>query len=77
MTDRRTYFFLGAGILVLMIEPLIPQYGWLTMVTGVVYLALAALFGGVSIAQNRAARRNGHVRMSQTTGPATDQQPAS
>jgi hypothetical protein len=77
MTDRRTYFFLGAGILVLLIEPLIPQYGWLTMVTGVVYLALAGLFGGVSIAQNRASRRNGHAPTTDIAHPGTDPHAAS
>ena len=44
MTDRRTYFFLVAGVAVLLVQPIVPQYRWLTITVGSVYFVFAALF---------------------------------
>ncbi len=61
MTDRRTYFFLGAAGAVFLIEPLVPQYRWAIFLVTVIYLAFAVLFASASISANRTARRNGHL----------------
>lgn len=61
MTDRRTYFFLGAGLIVLAIRPMIPQYRWATLSVAVIYLVLAFLFAAANITAKRTAKRNGHL----------------
>ncbi|MGH8913966.1 MAG: hypothetical protein ACRDZM_05545 [Acidimicrobiia bacterium] len=61
MTDRRTYFFLGAGLIVLVIQPIIPQYRWATISVAIIYLAFAILFATASISAKRAAKKNGHL----------------
>jgi hypothetical protein len=61
MTDRRTYFFLGAALLIALVRPLVPQYRWVTIAVLATYLALAALFGAADISARRTAKRNGHV----------------
>ncbi len=61
MTDRRSYFFLGAGLTVFAIEPLIPQYRWATLSVAALYLLFAVLFATASISAKRTARRNGHL----------------
>lgn len=54
MTDRRTYFFLAAGLAVLLIQPIVPEYRWLTMTVAILYFVFAALF----TAANLSARQN-------------------
>jgi hypothetical protein len=60
MTDRRTYFFLGAALLIVLVQPLIPQYRWATLSVAGLYLVFAVLFAMSNISARRAARRNGH-----------------
>jgi uncharacterized membrane protein YqjE len=57
--DRRVYFFLVAAVVVLLVQPLVPQYRWLTLAVTVVYLLFALGFGLASISADRHARRNG------------------
>lgn len=61
MTDRRTYFFLGAALAVAAVQPLVPQYRWVTLSVVVIYLVFAALFATADFSARRAAKRNGHV----------------
>ena len=61
MTDRRVYFSLGAGLIVLMIQPVIPQYRWAIIAVAVVYLAFAVLFALANLSAKREAERNGHL----------------
>jgi hypothetical protein len=61
MTDRRTYFFLGAAGAVFLIEPMVPEYRWAIISVAVIYLAFAVLFASASISAKRTARRNGHL----------------
>jgi hypothetical protein len=60
MTDRRVYFFVGAGVIVLAMQPMVPAYGWLTSLLALIYLAFAVLFAAADISAKRAAKRNGH-----------------
>ena len=55
MTDRRTYFFLAAGVAVLLIQPVVPKYRWLTITVAIMYFVFAALFTAahLSARQNR------------------------
>jgi hypothetical protein len=59
--DRRVYFFLVAALVVLLVQPLVPQYRWLTLTVTVVYLLFALGFGLASIAADNHAKRNGHL----------------
>ena len=61
MTDRRAYFFLAAGLAVVLIQPLVPQFWWLTMSVAFIYLAFALLFATANLSARREARRNGHL----------------
>jgi len=61
MSDRRAYFFSGAGLAVLAVGPLIPQYRWATISVAVIYLAFTVLFATADISAKRAAKRNGHL----------------
>ncbi|HJQ76497.1 MAG TPA: hypothetical protein VJ948_04455 [Acidimicrobiia bacterium] len=61
MTDRRTYFFLGAALAVAAVQSLVPQYRWVTMTLVALYLLFAVLFAAADISARRAARRNGHL----------------
>lgn len=61
MTDRRTYFFLGAAVAVALVQPLVPQYRTVTLFVVCLYLLFAVLFATADIAAKRAARRNGHL----------------
>ena len=60
MTDRRVYFFRVAALVVSLVQPLVPQYRWLTMAVVVVYLVFALAFALASLSASRHARRNGH-----------------
>jgi hypothetical protein len=57
--DRRVYFFLGAALVVFLVQPLVPQYRWLTLIVTVIYLLFALGFGLASISADKHARRNG------------------
>lgn len=61
MTDRRTYFFLGAGLVVLIVQPIVPQYRWATVTVAILYLVFAVLFATASISAKRAAEKNGKI----------------
>lgn len=61
MTDRRVYFSLGAGLTVLAIQPVIPEYRWATIAVAIVYLGFAVLFALANISAKRTAKRNGHL----------------
>lgn len=61
MMDRRIYFSLGAGLLVLMTEPVIPEYRWAIFAVAIVYFAFAALFALANVSAKREAERNGHL----------------
>ena len=61
MTDRRAYFSLGAGLAVLAVQPMVPQYRWATLSIAFIYLAFAVLFTVASISAKRTARRKGHL----------------
>lgn len=61
MTDRRTYFFLGAALLVGAVQPLVPQYRWATISMVVIYLVFAVLFAAADISAKHTAKRNGHL----------------
>lgn len=69
MTDKRSYFCLGAGVLVLAMEPMVPEYSWATLTIGIVYFVLAALFGLASFSAHREARRH-HAAADALTGDA-------
>jgi hypothetical protein len=60
LTDRRAWFFLAAGMAVILIQPLIPQYRWAAVSVAILYLTFAGLFAFASISANRAAHRDGH-----------------
>ncbi|MGH8949845.1 MAG: hypothetical protein ACRDX9_00320 [Acidimicrobiia bacterium] len=60
MTDRRAYFALGAGLAVLAVQPMVPQYRWAILAVAFIYLAFAVLFTIANISAKREARRNGH-----------------
>jgi hypothetical protein len=60
LTDRRAWFFLAAGIAVILVQPLIPQYRWAAVSVAILYLTFAALFAFASISANRAGHHNGH-----------------
>ena len=60
MTDRRTYFFLGAALAVALVQPLVPQYRWITVTVIAIYLVFAALFAAADFSAKRSAKRNGH-----------------
>jgi len=59
MTDRRTYFFLGAAVAVLGVQPLIPELRWATLSLAVTYLIFAALFAWADFAARRASANRG------------------
>ena len=61
MTDRRVYFFLVAALVVALVQPLVPQYRWLTLAVAVIYLTFALAFALASLSASRHARRNGHL----------------
>jgi Ca2+/Na+ antiporter len=61
MTDRRVYFFLAAALVVALVQPLVPQFRWLTLTVIVVYLSFALAFALSSMSASRHARRNGHL----------------
>jgi hypothetical protein len=61
MTDRRTYFFLGAALMVGVVQPLVPQFRWAILAIVVVYLLFAILFAAADISAKHAAKRNGHL----------------
>jgi hypothetical protein len=61
MTDRRTYFFLAAGLAVLAIQPLVPQFRWATLAVAIVYILFAIAFAVANVSAKRTARRNGHI----------------
>lgn len=61
MTDRRAYFFLGAALAVFLIQPLVPQFRWLTMSVAFIYLVFALMFAAANLSARNAARRNGHI----------------
>jgi hypothetical protein len=60
VTDRRTYFFLGAALAVALVQPLVPQYRWLTLSVIVIYLVFAGLFAAADYSTKRSAKRNGY-----------------
>ena len=61
MTDRRVYFFLVAALIVFLVQPLVPQFRWLTLTVTVIYLLFALAFALASLSADRHARRNGHL----------------
>lgn len=61
MTDRRVYFFLGAAVAVAAVQPLVPQYRWVTLSVVGIYLVFAGLFAAADLSAKREARRNGHL----------------
>lgn len=61
MTDRRVYFFLGAGLAVFAVQPMVPQYRWAIIVVSLIYLLFAILYATADISAKRAAKRNGHI----------------
>jgi hypothetical protein len=61
MTDRRVYFFLAAAIVVFLVQPLVPQYRWLTLTVTAVYLLFALAFALASLSTSRRAKVNGHL----------------
>lgn len=61
MKDRRVYFFLVAALLVFLVQPLVPQFRWLTLTVTGIYLLFALGFGMASISADKHARRNGHL----------------
>ena len=61
MTDRRVYFFLVAALLVLLMQPLVPQYRWLTLAVAGIYLLFALAFALASLSATRLAKKNGRL----------------
>jgi thiol:disulfide interchange protein len=61
MTDRRAYFFLASALAVILIQPLVPQYRWVTLSVALIYLLFALLFATANLSARREARRNGHI----------------
>jgi Ca2+/Na+ antiporter len=61
MTDRRVYFFLAAAFVVFVVQPLVPQFRWLTLAVIVVYLVFALAFALSSLSARNHARRNGRL----------------
>jgi uncharacterized membrane protein YqjE len=61
MTDRRAYFFLASALAVILIQPLVPQYRWVTLSVALIYLVFALLFATANLSARREARRNGHI----------------
>jgi hypothetical protein len=61
MTDRRVYFFLVAALLVLLMQPLVPQYRWLTLAVAGIYLLFALAFALASLSATRQAKKNGRL----------------
>jgi thiol:disulfide interchange protein len=59
--DRRVYFFLVAAVVVFLVQPLVPQFRWLTLTVTVIYLLFALAFALASIAADNHAKRNGHL----------------
>ena len=61
MTDRRVFFFLSAALIVFLVQPLVPQYRWLTLTVTGVYLLFALAFALASASATRHARKDGRL----------------
>jgi hypothetical protein len=56
--DRRVYFFLIAALVVFLVQPLVPQYRWLTLTVTGIYLLFALAFALASISADNHAKKN-------------------
>lgn len=61
MKDRRVYFFLAAALVVFLVQPLVPQFRWLTLTVTVIYLLFALAFAVASMSADNHARKNGRL----------------